>query len=91
VSYSLPNTTAAADFGPPFVCPGSRAVQLTVANGAVLVQFGRGIGGAQWSEDSFRIPGVHTIPGPIDAVRVKWAAPPAPGGKAPQYAVEGYV
>lgn len=89
MSYSLPNTTAGAGYGAPLVCTGARVVQLTVANGAVLVQLGRGVGGIQWSDvESFRVPGVHTIPGPVDAVRVRRASATGP---APQYAIDAYA
>jgi hypothetical protein len=88
LSYAQDLTAAGTDYGPPFVCTGSTTVKITVANAAVRVQLGRGIGGLQWSDvPAFLIPGVHTIPGPIDAVRVKRATLI---GTQPQYALEAY-
>lgn len=62
----------ATSYGQPFMCPGSRFVQLTVLNAAVEIQVGLGASGVQWQAgDSFRIPGSHTVPGPVDAIRVR--------------------
>jgi hypothetical protein len=85
---ALDLTAAGTDYGAPFVCTGSQTVKVTVANAAIRLQIGRGIGGVQWGDTpAFLIPGVHTIPGPIDAVRVKRATSI---GTQPQYALEAY-
>jgi hypothetical protein len=92
-SYTLGLTSiAAAGAGPIFACPGAGAVQVTVFNAAVTVQLGDGIGGVLWRDvPSFRVPGVHVIPGPADAVRVApvvW--PPADPAKPPRYSIDAF-
>lgn len=77
MSYSLPLATTADLYTPAatLTCPNARVVQVTISNAAVYLQSGRGIGGVLWDEPaSFRVPGVWTIPGPIDAIRMRSAA-----------------
>lgn len=84
-------TAAPAIYGAPFVCTGASSLKVTVTNQPLALQIGRGIGGLQWlDQPAYLIPGVHTIPGPLDAVRVQRAAPTPAGGKDPQYAIEAY-
>ena len=76
MSYSsgLQTVAASSVYGPPVVCPGAAAVILTIANAACVIQQGRGVGAPMWGEDSYRLPGVWVLPGPIDALRVRAAA-----------------
>lgn len=88
-SSSLQTVTSATVYGTPFLCPGSRAVQLTIANAACILQIGRGIGTPMWGQESYRLPGVHTIPGPIDAIRLR-AASPIVTGFQPRWSADAY-
>lgn len=93
MSYTLGLTSiAAAGPGPTFTCPGAGSVQVTVFNAAVTVQLGAGVGGVLWRDvASFRVPGVHVIPGPLDAVRIAPAVwPPADPTKPPRYAIDAF-
>jgi hypothetical protein len=89
---SVPLTQSAIANGRAHALTGATVAQLTVANGAVYVQLGHGIGGQLWDDPSFRVPGVHTIPGPLDAIRVRSAVAHAgtPADPWPQYAVDAY-
>lgn len=73
---SIPLTVAGSTvYGPALPIAGAHALQFTVSNGAVIVQFGTGPTGHLWTPEagSFRIPGVHVIPGRCDAIRVRSA------------------
>lgn len=78
--------------GPGHATAGARVLSLTVLNAPVLVELGHGIAGIRWEDPSYRLPGVHTIPGPADAIRVRSEI--AHAGTAadpwPQYAVDAY-
>lgn len=91
MSYSSGLLTAAANYGPIFACAGASVVQLTVNNAAVLVELGDGSPAAPlWRAPAmFKVPGVWTIPGPIDAIRVK-AGAPIVTGKEPRYTIDAF-
>lgn len=90
MSYSSSlQTVASTSFGSPFVCPGARSVSLTIANQACYIQQGRGLGSPLWAEESYRLPGVWILPGPVDALRVRAAATVDPANP-PRWSADGY-
>lgn len=82
MSYSLVNVatadgyTTAAKGGAELLCPSANMIVLTIANAAVLVQFGTGAGSPNYDQTEHPLlPGVWTFPRKVqpvlDAVRAK--------------------
>lgn len=89
MSYNLPRAATSDAFTPArtLTCPGAKFVQVTAANAAVEIEIGFGAVGVVWQgSPSYRLPGVWTIPGPLDALRVRSATP----GKPAQVSADAY-
>lgn len=90
---AVPLTKAGAvTYGAAHQLVGARVIQLTVTNAAAYVQLGHGIGGQLFDDESYRLPGVHVIPGPLDSIRVRSVAAHTDTGTDlwPRYAIDAY-
>ena len=77
MSYVLNNVTTGGAYTPQATLTGGAivALRVTVANAAVYMQVGRGVGGVNWEAEQYLVPGVYGLDRDCDAVRFRSATP----------------